>query len=91
VTGNHDDRRIDAALAQPRQGRESVHAGQPNIQHDDVVRGAHDAVEAGFAALDGVDGVPLVAEHAAQRAAHPRFVVNDQNGGLHEFADVLIF
>ena len=38
-----------------------------------------DAVEAGLARSDGLDAVALVAQHAAQRAAHARLVVDDQD------------
>ena len=83
VAGDHHDRRIDATLAQARQRCQSVHARQPDVEHDDVVGRAHDAVEARLAALDGVDDIAFVAEHAAQRAAHARFVVDDENSRLH--------
>ena len=83
VPGDHDHRRVDAALAQPRQRRQPVHARQPDVEHDDVVRRAQHAIEAGLAALDGLDGVALVAQHAAQRAAHAGLVVDDQDVGFH--------
>ena len=63
--------RVDAALAQPRQRGQAVDAGQPDVEDDDVVRRAHDAIEAGLARLDRLDGVALVAQHAAQRARTP--------------------
>ena len=40
VAGDHHDRRVDAPLAQPRQRRQPVHARQPDVEHDDVVRRA---------------------------------------------------
>ena len=83
VPRDHDHRRVDAALAQLRQRRQAVHPGQPDVEHDDVVRRADDAVEAGFAALDGVDDVAFVAQHAAQGAAHAGFVIDNQYCGSH--------
>ena len=44
---------------------------------------ARHAIEAGLAALDRVDGIALVAQHAAQRAPHAGFVVDDEDGGFH--------
>ena len=44
-----------------------------------------DAVEAGLARLHRLDGVALVAQHAAQRAAHAGFVVDDQDSRFHGF------
>ena len=41
---------------------------------------ADDAVEALLAAFDGFDVVAFVAQHAAERGAHARLVVDDQNG-----------
>ncbi len=70
-------------LAEPRQGGQSVHSWQPDVEQNDVVRRAHDAIETGFAGIDGVDGIPLVAQNAAQRRAHAGFVVDDENGALH--------
>ena len=54
-------------LAQPRQRREPVDAGQPDVEHDHVEAGVQRAVEAGLAGLDGFDLVALVAQHAAKR------------------------
>ncbi len=38
VTGNQDHLGIDLALAQPRQRREAVHTGQPDVEHDQIDR-----------------------------------------------------
>ena len=43
-----------------------------------------DLIEAGLAAVDGVDRVAFVAEHAAERGANAGFVVDDQNANGHE-------
>ena len=45
---------------------------------------ARDALEARLAARHRFDGVALVAQHAAQRGAHARLVVDDQDGGFHD-------
>ena len=83
VAGDHHDRGIHAPLAQALQRRQAVHARQPDVEHDDVVGRARHPVEAGFAAVDRVDRIALVAQHAAQRAAHAGFVVDDEDGRLH--------
>ena len=79
VAGDHDDLRFDLPLAHPRERGEAVHAGQPDVEHDDVVGLAAETLEAGFAAVDGVHLVALVAQHAAERAANAGFVVNEQD------------
>ena len=67
-------------LAQPLERHQPVDAGQPDVEQDDVVAAPADLLETGLAALDGIDGVALVAQHAAERRAHAGFVVNDQDG-----------
>ena len=79
VAGDHHHLRIDLALAQPLQRHQTVDAGQPDVEHDDVEGRARDSIEALLAARRGLDVKPLVAQHAAQRGAHPGFVVDDQN------------
>ena len=81
VAGDHDDLRVDAPLAQPLERRQPVEPGQPDVEQDDVVGLPRHLLEARFAAVDGVDRVALVAQHAAERRAHARFVVDDQDGG----------
>ncbi len=52
--------------------------------------GARDhAIEAGLAALDGIDDIALVAQHAAERAAHAGFVVDDRGLVLLQFASIV--
>src|SRR5205823_139360 len=63
-------------------------AGQPDVEDDDVVLRADDAVEAGLARLHGFDAVALVAQHAAQRAPDAGFVVNDQNRRLQHGSSI---
>ena len=38
VAGDQHDLRVDLPLAQPRQRREAVHAGQPDVEHDQIER-----------------------------------------------------
>ena len=38
VAGDQHDLRVDLPLAQPRQRRQAVHAGQPDVEHDQVER-----------------------------------------------------
>ena len=70
---------VDLPLAHARQRGEAVHARQPDVEHDDVVGLPAEPLETGLAAVDGVHLVALVAQHAAKRAAHAGFVVNDQD------------
>ena len=69
---------IHVAFAQSREGRESIHAGQPDVEQDDVVHAACDPLEAAFAAVDGVHLVAFIAEDPAKRGAYTRFVVDDE-------------
>ena len=77
--GNHDDLRVDlhlpqsASVASP--SRPGSHTSSTMTSNDL----AHDTIEALFAALDGVDVVAFVAQHAAERRSHAGLVVDDQN------------
>ena len=66
-------------LPEPLQRAQSVEAGQPDVEHDRVVGGARQPIEAGLSALHRFDLISLVAQHAAQRAAHAGFVVDDED------------
>jgi hypothetical protein len=83
VSRDHHDRRVDAPLPEAGQRRQPVDARQPDVEDDDVIRLARDAIQAGFPAIDRVDGIPLVAQHAAQRAPHAGLVVDDEDVGFH--------
>ena len=72
--------RVELALAHARQRGEAVHARQPDVEQDDVVGLTGQTLETGLAAVDGIDAVAFVAQHAAERAAHAGLVVDDQNG-----------
>ena len=48
-------------------------------EHDHIDKAPHDAVNARFAAVDSLDVITLVPQHAAQRAPHARLVVDDQD------------
>ena len=84
VAGNQHDLRVDLPLAQPRQRRQAVHAGQPHVEDDQIDGAAREALQARFAARHRFDLVPLVAQHAGQGGPHARLVVDDQDGGLHQ-------
>ncbi len=72
VPGDHHHRRVDAPVPQLLERDEAVHARQPDVEHDHVEGGAHDAVEAGFTAVHRFDGIAFVAEDAAEGAADAR-------------------
>ncbi len=83
VAGDHDDRDVHVPLTQPFQGDEAVDSGEPDIEHDDVVRGARRPLETGLAALHRIHLVAFVPQDTAQRTPHAGFVVHDENGGFH--------
>ena len=83
VARNQDDLRIDLPFAQPRERRQAVHSRQPDIQDDQIDRSARDALETRLAARHRLDAVAFIAQHTAQRAAHARFVVDDEDCWLH--------
>jgi hypothetical protein len=74
------DGRVEAAIAQALERDEPVDARQPDVEQDEVVRAAAHLLQARLAALDDVDVVALVAQHAGQRRAHARLVVDNQDG-----------
>ena len=81
VAGDHDDLRVDVPIAQPLERHQAVDARQPDVEQHDLVRLPANLVETRLAAVDGVHRVAFVAEDAAERRPHARFVVDDQNGG----------
>ena len=83
VARDDDDFRVDAALAQARQSRQAIDAGQPHVEQDDIHRLASDHGETRFPTRHRLDVVPFVAQHARKRGPHARFVINDQNARLH--------
>jgi hypothetical protein len=83
VPRNQHDLRINLPLAQPGERGQAVHAGQPDVQHDQIDGASRHAFEASFAARHRLDAVALVAQHAAQRTAHAWFVVDDEDRWLH--------
>ena len=83
VSRNHDDRRIHSPFVETRQRGQPVHAGKPDVEDDDVVWRARDAIEARFTGVDGIDRVAFVAQNAAERATDARFVVDDEDRWFH--------
>ena len=70
-------------LADSGERGQAIHAGQPDVEHDEVDGAPRNAIEALLSRRDRFDGVPLVTEHAAQGATHAGFVVNDQDSRFH--------
>ena len=85
VAGDHDDDGVGAALAQALQRREAVHAGQPDVEDDEVDRPARQPVEAVLAARHRFDDVAFVLEDTGQRRPHAGFVVNEKDRAFHWF------
>jgi hypothetical protein len=92
VAGDHDHRRIHTTLPETGQRREAVDAGEPDVEDDHVVRRPGHTIETGLAAVDGIDDVALVAQHARERTSHARLVVHYEYGRFHNpcIADSLI-
>ena len=76
MSGDHHDLRLDLPLPHPGECGETIDAGKPDVEHDDVVGLAAQTLEARFAAVDGVHLVPLVAQYAAKGAADAGLVIN---------------
>jgi hypothetical protein len=80
VAGQHDDRRLEAVLAQDAYGLAAVHVGQADVHdhqiHMAVARGLH-ALRAGIDRL----GVELLVQRELldQRVAQLGVVIDDQN------------
>ena len=83
VPRDQHDLGVHLPLAQARQRREAVHAGQPDVEDDQVEGAAGDAIEALFAARHRLDGVAFVTQHPAQGGPHARLVVDDQDRWFH--------
>jgi len=79
MTGDHDHLRVDLPLAETLQRLEPVDARHPDVEQHHVEGLLDHPLETGLARRHGLDRVALVAQHAAQRGAHARLVVDDQN------------
>ncbi len=87
VAGDDDDHGAvgERALLDAGQRFQAVHAGQPDVQQHQIVGRVVELLAAFFAGGDGVGLVALVFEHAGQRLADERLVIDDEDaGGLHE-------
>ena len=83
VAGDDHHLGVAVPLAHAGQRRQTVHARQPDVEHDHVVGLAAEPIETGFPAVHRVHGVALVAQHAAKGAADAGFVVDDEDGRGH--------
>src|SRR5579885_1587279 len=64
---------------------EAVHSGQPDIKQDEIIGLARQLVEALFAARNSGANVPFILQHAGERFANARFVIDYQNARpLHQ-------
>ena len=83
---NHNRRTVgEGDFLDARQGFEPVDAGQPDIQQHQIVGGVPQFFAACLARFYGVGLVALVLQHARERLADQRLVVDNQNpGGLQE-------
>ena len=80
--GQHDDRRLDAALAQLLADVEAVQPRQHHVEEDEIERLAGGALEAALAVGARFDRVALAREPVGQRQ-HQAGLVLDQQEPLH--------
>ena len=83
----HDDRRLDAALAQGGEHAHAVELGHDQIEDDRVEAFAArpaELLERVVAGLGGGDIVAETLEHGVEQAALDGIVVDDENGGGHD-------
>ena len=80
VTGEHDDRRLEAVLAQDAHGFAAVDVGQADVHDHEVDLSRLGGLHALAAALHG-DGFELLVQRQllGQRVAQLGIVVDDQN------------
>ena len=69
-------------LLDPRQHFHAVLAGQPDVQENQLAGLFGQLFQAGLAALDGAGEITLVLQHAAQRLADARLVIDNQDSNL---------
>ncbi len=81
VAGQHDDRRLEAVLAQDAHRLAAVHVGQPDVHDHQVDLAAFGRLHPLGAAVDR-DGVELLVQRQLldQRLAQLGIVVDDQDG-----------
>jgi hypothetical protein len=82
VARDHDHLGVVFALHQLFQGLQTVDAGQPDIQQDDVRRLVSQNLDALFTTAGEQGLVAFIRQHALQRAADLRLVIDNQDG-LH--------
>ncbi len=86
MRGLHDDRDIEAGLADFGQHAHAVEAGHHQIEHDGVDDGRIRRGQHGDGSVTGIDDGRLIAallHHVFDQAARYRVVVDNQNAGSH--------
>ncbi len=81
--GHHDERRVDAHVAELAQDVDAREPRHPHVGQDDVEAVALRQLESLFAGRDRLHGVAGGAQHAAGALAHARIVV-DEEDSRHE-------
>ena len=79
--GQHQDREGVALGAQPAGHLQAVHAGQPQVEHDQVDGAQQSGVERGGPVLAHLDLVPLPAQCAGERLRDGCVVLGEQYAG----------
>src|SRR5262245_25690679 len=79
VAGNHNHARLGRFFAQLPECVESVHAGQPYIQEDEIVRGFLDLFQAVLAASYSIGREAFINEDALQRLPDTWLVIDNED------------
>src|SRR5271166_1117758 len=84
VTGydDHGGPRRKRDLLYARKGLHPVHPRQPDIEQHDIKGGARQLRATGLARIHGGGFIAFVLEHARERSANERFVVDDKNARI---------
>ena len=83
VSRNHDDQRRGAERPNFFKRRQAVHAGQPDIEQDQVEPPARQGLERGLRALHGRCCVAFIFEHRGKRLPDSGFVIHDEHRVFH--------
>ncbi len=81
--GHHDERRVDAHVAELAQDVDAREPRHPHVRQDDVEGAAPGELESFFAGRDLLHGVAGGPQHPAGALAHAGIVVDEEDAG-HE-------
>ena len=79
MAGDHDDRRGMRHGLDAGECFEAIHAGEPDVEKDDIEATVGRAFEGAFGGFRGFCDVAFVGENGREGFADAGFVVNDQD------------